>query len=197
MLNQAYQFGSEDASIEIVEGQTTEPTQLIPIVLLNQSFIRYTTWWWTTADIIFIYARSNYNEFCPQLQRSLFDRHLRYHPPTTLKSPSTSPSQISGIWWYNVVNIYLVEHLVQNASTYGSRLLDGPGTGNLRLDACFSKGLIEWAKKHLPEDYTVDDNFSRLLGVNVVNVIVDTNFVTSSRSNPIVARAASNLLGTV
>jgi hypothetical protein len=43
--------------------------------------------------------------------------------------------------------------------------LPSPGTENLRVDGCFSQGLIEWATQYLPKNYTPDANFSQLLGV--------------------------------
>lgn len=58
----------------------------------------------------------------------------------------------------------------------------------------FAERLIDWARLHLPRGYRLDDDFSRLLGVNVKDEKVVTDKVTRSRFNPEVVKVVSNML---
>lgn len=58
----------------------------------------------------------------------------------------------------------------------------------------FSTRLVDWAKPYLPISYKSDENFARLLGVNVPDANVEMNDVTSSRANPKIAIVSSEML---
>lgn len=125
-------------------------------------------------------ATSKFNEFGGQISRSLFDHHLRHHEPA-----------VSLNMQYRMHPI--LSHF-PNLHTYRGKLLDGEGCGDIKVDSVFAERLFEWAGPHLPSKYTPNNDFARLLGVNVMKAKVITNNVTFSRSNPEVVKVVSDML---
>lgn len=165
------------------DGQSLEPVTWIPVMLLRQcQHIQAVLRFGDRPQLapLALSATSKYSEFGGQMNTSLFDRHLRHHEPAVTLGVQ-----------------YRMHPLLSefpNRYTYRGRLRNGEGCAEIGVDEVFAERLIEWAEPHLPEGYRLDDDFARLLGVNVKDAKVVIDEVTRSRSNPEVVKVVSNML---
>ncbi|CRG91601.1 ATP-dependent helicase NAM7 [Talaromyces islandicus] len=182
-------FGVETKGIVIIadeDGQTLEPTAWLPITLLRhaddiKAILRFGDR--HQLPPLAIPAFSNFSEFAPQINRSLFDRHLRQHPPAV--SLNTQYRMIPDLSAF------------PNSYTYQDRLRDGSSCRSITLDPLFEERFVEWPKGRLPKDAMLRNDIVRRVGITVSGSVVHSDPVSCSRSNKQHVKAVRDLLMTV
>lgn len=179
-------FGAETNGIVIIadeDGQTLEPTAWLPITLLRHAHkIKAVLRFGDRHQLppLALSKFSDFNEFGPQINRSLFDRHLRQHPPAV--SLSTQYRTIPALSRF------------PNIQTYEGRLRNGASCSSITLDPLFESRFLEWTKLHVPSDGKLRENIANLVGISVSGAVVNSDPVTCSRSNEKHVRAVKELL---
>lgn len=84
-----------------------------------------------------------------------------------------------------------------NTFTYKGKIIDGPGTTEIKLDEIYQTRLIEWARPYMARTYEPDADYARLLAVSVEKAEVLTDPSAGSRSNARYVEVLSSLLNVV
>ncbi|QKX59005.1 uncharacterized protein TRUGW13939_06134 [Talaromyces rugulosus] len=184
-----HNFGVGTNGIIIIadeDGQALEPTAWLPITLLRHANdIKAVLRFGDRLQLppLALSSFSDFSEFAPQMNRSLFDRHLRQHPPAV--SLNTQYRMIPTLSHF------------PNFHTYQGRLVDARICNSITLDSVFESRFLEWTKCRISSDGELPENIANHVGISVSGSVVVSDPATCSRSNAHHVKVVRELLMTV
>jgi hypothetical protein len=168
-------FGANGNGIIIIadeDGQATEPDAIIPLVSLDHAdkvvgMIRGGDQHQLPPVVITSTESPGYNEFGPQIGRSLFDRLRSSRFPVVIV-----PQQH---------RMHPKLSKFPSDFTYDGRMTNDPSVQSIQISPLFSEKLLEWLKLKAPN--VEFRNGMGLIGLDVSNGEMKINPTTYSRSN--------------